>query len=327
MNVEHNSMKHLSRLDNLQEEEDENSINGIDNNVYLKFEALKRKSTLIDEIKDFSQTVVFRAKSAAIEAIKPENVYEFKDRVTQIKKEEKEHTKTTQTQAKQAPKYGCAACKDSRFTSVSFYKNNSSFFISILAYVLLSIFFILIQLLVLFPNVYWYVAMARACGILINFNSCLIILLVLRRLSTWVRNTVLGPKFAVLDDFLIFHKFIGILILVLSFIHTLGQCINMCTYLELLLVNPHVYWKLNTFLDYLSSDYLSSIESTGNSSNVTSVALGTYAELLFSINYGHGLVGGCAPITGWILLIILLIMTFFAMPFIRRKGFFQVILS
>ena len=43
MNVEHNSMKHLSRLDNLQEEEDENSINGIDNNVYLKFEALKRK--------------------------------------------------------------------------------------------------------------------------------------------------------------------------------------------------------------------------------------------------------------------------------------------
>ena len=239
--AENNNIKHLSKLENLQEEDDENSINGIDNNVYLKFEEIKRKSTLIDEIKDFSQTVVFRAKSAAIEAIKPENVYEFKSRVTQIKTEEKEHEKITETQAKKTSKYGCTACKDSRFTSVSFYKNNSSFFISILAYILLSIFFVLIQLLVLFPNVYWYVAMARACGILINFNSCLIILLVLRRLSTWVRNTVLGPKFAVLDDFLIFHKFIGILILILSFIHTLGQCINMCKYYSFFILDLQVY--------------------------------------------------------------------------------------
>jgi len=70
----------------------------------------------------------------------------------------------------------------SRFLSLSYYKNNAVYFATILVYFLLSILFVLIQLLVFFPTAMWYVQMARAAGILLNFNSCLVIMLVLRNL-------------------------------------------------------------------------------------------------------------------------------------------------
>jgi len=50
----------------------------------------------------------------------------------------------------------------------------------------------------------------------------------------------------------------------------------------------------------------------------------SYAELLFTTKSNIGWVFGTAMPTGWILLIILIVIEIFAMPCIRKKGFFQV---
>lgn len=168
-------------------------------------------------------------RESAIEIVKPNYKEEFYKYLQKIKIEKP----TPKPQPKK--KACCSSCspsaiKKSRFTSLMYYKNNMSFWILILLYVLLSIMFVLIQLLALYPNTPWYVQMARAAGILIDFNSCLVILLVLRRLTSWARNTVLGARISALDDFISFHKAIGIWIGITSLIHTVGQIINMCKY-------------------------------------------------------------------------------------------------
>lgn len=168
-------------------------------------------------------------KESAIEIVKPNYKEEFYKYLEKIKIEK------PAPKPKPKKKPCCASCspsaiKKSRFTNLMYYKNNMSFWILILIYVLLSILFVLIQLLVLYPNTPWYVQMARAAGILIDFNSCLVILLVLRRLTSWARNTLLGARISALDDFINFHKVIGIWIGITSLIHTVGQIINMCKY-------------------------------------------------------------------------------------------------
>lgn len=174
------------------------------------------------------RSTIKHLKESAIEIVKPNYKDEFYKYLNKIKIDK----------PAPKPKKGrscCASCspsaiKKSRYMSLMYYKNNISFWILILIYVLLSIMFVLIQLLVLYPNTPWYVQMARAAGILIDFNSCLVILLVLRRLTSWARNTVLGARINALDDFISFHKVIGIWIGITSLIHTVGQIINMCKY-------------------------------------------------------------------------------------------------
>jgi hypothetical protein len=58
--------------------------------------------------------------------------------------------------------------------------------------------------------------------------------------------------------------------------------------------------------------------------NYTKQSLGNYADLLFTTKSGLGWVYGTACPTGWVLLLILGIISFFSMPCIRKKGFFQV---
>jgi hypothetical protein len=229
------TLDRLSKLENL-EEEDISNIGNIDE--VSSRQNLTEKTSAIDEIKNISRHVVFRVKSATIEAIKPENIYDFKNKAIDIKQEEEKLEKLAEEEKKQqiqriskqdeSKKSFCFKCKQSKYLSSNFYKNNVSFLLSIVIYILLSIFFVLIQLLALFPKVPWYLAIARAAGILIDFNSCLIILLVLRRLHTWLRNTVFGNKFSVIDDFSIFHKVIGIWLFILIIVHTIGQIINYC---------------------------------------------------------------------------------------------------
>ena len=117
-----------------------------------------------------------------------------------------------------------------KYTRFSFYRNNHAYFLTILFYVLIQVFFVLLQLLVLHPNVNVYVKFARAGGILLNFNSCLIILLVLRRTNTLLRNSIIGRHYPVLDEFLKFHKIIGFWILFLSIMHTVAHAINLCKF-------------------------------------------------------------------------------------------------
>jgi hypothetical protein len=119
--------------------------------------------------------------------------------------------------------------KHSRYFKSSYYKNNSSYFIFILLYIILQVFLVVIQLHV-YRDSNGAILVARACGILLNFNMGFVLILVLRGLITWLRGTSIGRKCLPSDDFLGFHKAIGLFILILSVLHTLGHCINLCKY-------------------------------------------------------------------------------------------------
>ena len=199
--------------------------NDFDDRTPISHEKKKRST-----IKKLRSTL----RESAIEIIKPQYQNEFNKYLDKkvVKNDKKKRS-------------CCASCsvsnlKQSRFISFTYFKNNKSFWILIIIYILLSILFILIQLLVLYPNAEWYVKLARAPGILINYNSCLVILLVLRRLTSWARNTVFGAKVNALDDFIIFHKVIGVWIGILSIVHTIGQVFNMCMFKRFILD----YWDL-----------------------------------------------------------------------------------
>ncbi len=118
----------------------------------------------------------------------------------------------------------------SKYTTLAYYRNNPLFIVFAIGYLLLSLLFVLIQLLVLYPTAEWSVKMARFGGILLNFNSCLIIMLVLRRVNSWLKLLLKSSHFAFLDDSIEYHKMLGIFIFLLSILHTLGQCINYCKF-------------------------------------------------------------------------------------------------
>jgi hypothetical protein len=68
-----------------------------------------------------------------------------------------------------------------------------------------------------------------------------------------------------------------------------------------------------------------SLNSSSDKVVPMNITLGaSYAELLFTTKSNIGWVFGTAMPTGWILLIILFVIEIFAMPCIRKKGFFQV---
>ena len=119
--------------------------------------------------------------------------------------------------------------KFSKYTRLSFYRNNLSFFGIIIAYIILSIILIFVQLSY-YSDYNAAVKVARTAGILLNFNCSLIILLVLRRLLTWLRNSFIGTNFLPLDDFIKFHKFIGFFLILLTVVHTIGHSINLCLF-------------------------------------------------------------------------------------------------
>ena len=122
--------------------------------------------------------------------------------------------------------------KKSKYTRLSFYRNNLSFFVLILVYIIVNASLVGIQLH-LYKDFNSALKTARVGGILLNFNCSLIILLVLRRLLTWLRNSVIGTSFLPLDDFIKFHKFIGMFIFVLTILHTIGHLINLCTFVKI----------------------------------------------------------------------------------------------
>ncbi len=189
-------------------------------------------------------SLVWFLASSYSEVVKPEVLTDFED----VKKvEEKKPEKASVGEKK---KKFCASCspkntleklKNSRYLSYNFYKNNPSYLIAFLVYIGLSVLFIILQLTVIHPNIPWYVAFARAAAILIYFNSDLIVICVLRRIVTWFRNTRVGKLMNFFDEFVEFHKAMGILIFILSFIHTLGQCINLCKQFLLLKKIPYYF--------------------------------------------------------------------------------------
>jgi hypothetical protein len=120
---------------------------------------------------------------------------------------------------------------NSKYTRCSFYRNNLSFFILILCYLILNVILSVVQCHI-YTEQNKAVIVARVGGILLDFNSAVIILLVMRRLVTWLRNSLFG-RFLPTDDFIKFHKFIGVFILLLSLMHTIAHCVNLCKFINL----------------------------------------------------------------------------------------------
>ena len=111
---------------------------------------------------------------------------------------------------------------------ISCFRNNFSFVVAIFIYWLVQIWLVVFQYINYIDETSKLIKLARCCGILLNFNSSLIILLVLRKLTTLLRNNYSTRLLLPLDDFIDYHKSIGIILMLLSLIHTLAHCLNLC---------------------------------------------------------------------------------------------------
>lgn len=114
-----------------------------------------------------------------------------------------------------------------RFFMISFWRNHLSHLIAFLMFafvhIALIIYVIIVRLSSNLPTKF-----ARVPGMLLNLDSALIIMLVLKRLITWFRNTHFGRKVAVLDEVLEFHKIMGFIIVFLALVHSFGHFFNLC---------------------------------------------------------------------------------------------------
>jgi len=65
----------------------------------------------------------------------------------------------------------------------------------------------------------WMVWIARGCGACLNFNGALILVPMMRRLLTWIRQSWLG-KLIVVDESIAFHKLVGHAMFAFGVLHT-----------------------------------------------------------------------------------------------------------
>ncbi|XP_041474695.1 NADPH oxidase 5-like isoform X1 [Lytechinus variegatus] len=129
---------------------------------------------------------------------------------------------------------------------------------------------------------------ARSSGRCLSFNCCFILVLMLRKLLTLLRNSILMSVLP-LDQHVSIHKVVGVLIIILTLIHVLSHL---------------------TFIGLIYE---------GEKDNGT-----LFMDLISSPVPGVGLVEGACNITGFILILVLIIMTLCSLPFIRRNGYFKV---
>ena len=111
-----------------------------------------------------------------------------------------------------------------KYFSKSFLLNNLSMVILVLIYVSVSV--------VLFFAGSWghraangYVIAARGCGMCLNFNCCLVLLLMMRLTLTFLRTTRLAHVLP-LDENIQLHKWVGVVIAVFSIGHTAAHVGN-----------------------------------------------------------------------------------------------------
>ncbi|XP_046846021.1 NADPH oxidase 5-like [Xenia sp. Carnegie-2017] len=134
-----------------------------------------------------------------------------------------------------------------------------------------------------------FVVLARIHGMCLNLNCTFIFVLMLKMSLTWLRSTSLR-KILPIDDHIMFHKLVGLFIIYLSFGHTLG----------------HVGFYIDT---------------PGMKDNNATLAVWEY---LFTTRGKQGWFENLAGITGVILILILVIMGIFSLPFVRRSGHFEI---
>jgi predicted ferric reductase/Ca2+-binding EF-hand superfamily protein len=70
-----------------------------------------------------------------------------------------------------------------------------------------------------------WVMLARGCGACLNLNGALILVPVMRRLVTWIRNTP-GLRLLPADDAIAFHRLVGEAMFVFGLVHTAAHVVN-----------------------------------------------------------------------------------------------------
>ena len=161
------------------------------------------------------------------------------------------------------------------------------------------------------------VAIARGCGQCLNFNPTFVIILMFRRVLSFVRSTRLSFLFP-LDQSIKFHKLVGWTIFFFASIHIIAHIVNFgkqlyaahwfCTKLE-------VCWLEIAY--NLHSTVLISMKPG-------SIPLWRY---FFYVQTGFGWVFGTAGLTGIFLFILLMIIVICSLPCVRNNGFFEVCIS
>ena len=68
---------------------------------------------------------------------------------------------------------------------------------------------------------------AKICGKNLNFNCTLVLVLMLRQTINLVRSTTIGRRLP-LDKHVLFHKYVVIMIVLYTTVHTIGQVGNAC---------------------------------------------------------------------------------------------------
>ncbi|XP_041356089.1 NADPH oxidase 5-like isoform X2 [Gigantopelta aegis] len=175
-------------------------------------------------------------------------------------------------------------CK--KYLSKSFLLNNLSMVVVVLVYVSVNI-----ALFVVGSWIYrthnWYLVTARGCGMCLNFNCCLVLLLMMRLTLTFLRTTFLAHVLP-LDENIQLHKWVGVAILLFAAGHSLAHIGNAVVVAD----SP----RFNL----------------------------TVAEFLLTTKARIGWVAGSASITGFMMVLLLGVMMAGSLPVIRRKGYFQV---
>ncbi|EFX75389.1 hypothetical protein DAPPUDRAFT_323294 [Daphnia pulex] len=176
---------------------------------------------------------------------------------------------------------------------VSYVKNNVPFVIFVLAYAIVNL-GLFISRAIQYKDSNMFYILARSCGQTLNFNCAFILVLMLRRGITLLRNIGCG-SFLPVDQHVYLHKVCGGVVVVLSALHILMHIIN---------------FPLN-----IAGELVSPVTNTSHSA----------AEWLFTMRPGlFGLYPGLANITGWALVVILAIMVICSLPSVRNSGYFEV---
>ncbi|XP_076438955.1 NADPH oxidase 5-like isoform X2 [Babylonia areolata] len=172
-----------------------------------------------------------------------------------------------------------------RHLTLTYFQNNR-------VKVFFTLFFVLVNIALYIINAWlyresnWYIIIARGGGMCLNFNCAFVLVLMLRKSLTFLRNTPL-VRVLPFDQHVMFHKLAGYAIVFFTLVHTGAH-----------LGNAAVYLTESTHLNV--------------------------AQILFTLRAGVGWIDGFAPLSGVILDLILLVMFICSMDFVRRSGNFEV---
>ncbi|XP_052268840.1 NADPH oxidase 5-like [Dreissena polymorpha] len=174
-----------------------------------------------------------------------------------------------------------------RYFTIDYCKNNLRKVIYFLVYWILNAVLFAVAMYQYREYTVWLM-FARGGGLCLNFNCAWVLVLMLRKCITFLRMTKLCHVLP-FDQHILFHRMTGFAIAFFAVEHTFAHIGNAVAI------------------------------TVDNAANETQAW-----EVLFTTVLGHGLVEGSAYITGWILMIILIVIVICSLPFVRRSGHFEV---